>query len=206
MKKTLLELQRELDDTENIIRACDTAQVYGLTLDSASFDKYNEATEKQKELLSGYPLDYMIQGQHFLGPDKEQVYVGHPFKEEAYLAEYARLSIEGIESGDYLYLAHPDLPHFLGDDKTYRKYMLPVCEALKKENKPAEINILGLADQRHYPVDRFWKLAKEVGVKAILGVDAHSPAQLLNREGIKQGEQWAEKYGIKLLEKMQELA
>ena len=155
---------------------------------------------------SGYPLDYMIQGQHFLGPDKEQVYVGHPFKEEAYLAEYARLSIEGIESGDYLYLAHPDLPHFLGDDKTYRKYMLPVCEALKKENKPAEINILGLADQRHYPVDRFWKLAKEVGVKAILGVDAHSPAQLLNREGIKQGEQWAEKYGIKLLEKMQELA
>lgn len=51
MKKTLLELQRELDDTENIIRACDTAQVYGLTLDSASFDKYNEATEKQKELL-----------------------------------------------------------------------------------------------------------------------------------------------------------
>lgn len=162
--------------------------------------------EKQKELLSGYPLDYMIQGQHFLGPDKEQVYVGHPFKEEAYLAEYARLSIEGIESGDYLYLAHPDLPHFLGDDKTYRKYMLPVCEALKEENKPAEINILGLADQRHYPVDRFWKLAKEVGVKAVLGVDAHSPAQLLNREGIKQGEQWAEKYGIKLLEKMQELA
>ena len=51
MKKTLLELQRELDDTENIIRACDTAQVYGLTFDSASFDKYNEATEKQKELL-----------------------------------------------------------------------------------------------------------------------------------------------------------
>ena len=43
MKKTLLELQRELDDTENIIRACDTAQVYGLTFDSASFDKYNEA-------------------------------------------------------------------------------------------------------------------------------------------------------------------
>lgn len=46
MKKTLLELQRELDDTENIIRACDTAQVYGLTLDSASFDKYNEALER----------------------------------------------------------------------------------------------------------------------------------------------------------------
>lgn len=50
MKKTLLELQRELDDTENIIRACDTAQVYGLTLDSASFDKYNEALERQKAL------------------------------------------------------------------------------------------------------------------------------------------------------------
>ena len=132
--------------------------------------------------------------------------MGHPFQEEAYLAEYARLAIEGIESGNYLYLAHPDLPHFLGDDETYRKYMLPVCEALKKKNKPAEINILGLADQRHYPVDRFWKLAKEVGIKAILGVDAHSPAQLLNREGIKQGEQWAEKYGITLLEKMPELA
>lgn len=120
----------------------------------------------------------MIQGQHFLGPDKEQVYVGHPFKEEAYLAEYARLSIEGIESGDYLYLAHPDLPHFLGDDKTYRKYMLPVCEALKKENKPGRNQYTGTCGSETLSGGPLLETGKRSGVKAILGVDPFTGAAL----------------------------
>lgn len=34
---------------------------------------------EQEKLLADYPLDYRILGQHFLGPDQEQIYVGAPF-------------------------------------------------------------------------------------------------------------------------------
>ena len=41
-----------------------------------------------------------------------------------------------------------------------------------------EINRLGYADRRAYPNPRFWRLAGEAGVEAVIGVDAHDPARL----------------------------
>lgn len=157
---------------------------------------------EQDKLLADYPLDYMILGQHFLGPDKEQIYVGAPFQEEAYLEKYAELAMEGISTGKYLYFAHPDLPNFLGPDEIYRKHMLPLCKLLKEKNIPLEMNVLGVADNRHYPVSRFWKLAKETGNSAILGIDAHSPEQLLNLSAISKAEKICETYGLELVEKI----
>lgn len=156
----------------------------------------------QDKLLSGYPLDYMILGQHFLGPDREQVYVGAPFQEESYLEQYVNLSMEGIRTGKYLYMAHPDLPHFMGSDEVYKKHMLPLCRLLKEKDIPIEINVLGVADKRHYPVPRFLKLAGEVGNSAILGIDAHAPGQIQNRTAISEAEKLCETYGLELVEKM----
>lgn len=155
---------------------------------------------EQDKLLSDYPLDYMILGQHFLGPDKEQVYVGSPFQEESYLAQYAALSMAGIKTGRYVYMAHPDLPHFTGNDEIYKKHMLPLCRLLKEKDIPIEINVLGVADKRHYPSPRFLKLAKEVGNSAVLGIDAHAPEQLLNRNAISEAEKLCEAYGLELIE------
>ena len=159
--------------------------------------------EDQTKLLRQFPIDYMIQGQHFLGPDEEQVYMGAPFVEEKYLEEYVRLAVAGIESGRYLYLAHPDLPNFLGSDEVYRKHMFLLCEKLKEYNMPAELNVLGMADRRHYPAERFWEMAKEVGNTVILGIDAHTPEQLLNKKGIEECEEWAKKYGLEIVESME---
>lgn len=143
----------------------------------------------QEKLLAEYPLDYLILGQHFLGPDEEQIYVGAAFEEESYLETYAKLVMEGIGTGKYLYLAHPDLPNFLGSDDIYRKHMLPLCQCLKEKNIPLEMNVLGVADHRHYPASRFWKLAQEVGNTVVLGIDAHTPEQLLNQSAIAEAKQ-----------------
>jgi len=162
--------------------------------------------EDQKKLLEPYPLDYMIMGNHFLGPDMEQYYIGEAFDEEWMLEKYVDLSIQGIESGDYLYLAHPDLPNFRGSDEIYRYHMEPLCHKLKEYNVPLEVNMVGLSENRHYPVGRFWEIAREVGNSAIIGVDAHRPDQLLDHESQKKCEEWVKNYGLELWEYMPELS
>lgn len=157
----------------------------------------------QEKLLEGYPLDYMILGQHFLGPDGEQIYMGAPFEKESWLQRYTELVMEGISTGKYLYLAHPDLPNFCGKDSVYRKYMLPMCRFLKEKNIPLEINVLGLAIGRNYPSSRFLELAAEAGNSAVLGIDAHAPWDLLNTDSIQEAESLCEKYGLPLIEQLQ---
>ena len=51
------ELHRELDQTQQMINAAETAMRFGLTLDETSFTRYTDAMERQRQIadnLSGY--------------------------------------------------------------------------------------------------------------------------------------------------------
>jgi len=109
--------------------------------------------------------------------------------------------VKFTRSGRYLYLAHPDLVNFTGDDEVYRSHMRRLCEALKQKNIPVEINVLGLWTGRRYPGKRFLELARETGNKAIIGVDAHAPEQLLNAEAVVRAKALAEEFGLPLVDK-----
>ena len=156
---------------------------------------------EQDKLLEDYPLDYMICGQHFLGAEYVSFYAGRPHGDEEFLKRYVDTAIDGINSERYLYLAHPDLVNFTGDKAVYRSHMKRLCEALKAKDIPVEINVLGLWSGRHYPGELFLELAKETGNKAIIGVDAHAPKQLLNKEAIGQAVALAGKFGLELIDK-----
>lgn len=150
----------------------------------------------QDELLKDYPLDYMILGQHFLGVERDMCYSGTPTVDEGVLDRYVELSIEGLESGRYLYMAHPDLINFVGSEKVYGKHMEKLCRYLKKNNILAEINVLGLASKRHYPSKKFLEIAGKVGNQVILGIDAHEPKQFFNYSAVRDAEKLCEKYGL----------
>ncbi len=156
--------------------------------------------EAQDELLKGYPLDYMIQGQHFLGAEYDSVYTGWKHPEVEVLKGYVDIAIEGIKSGRFLYMAHPDLINFTGDPEVYRHYMKQLCIAMKEADLPLEINILGLWEGRQYPAVRFLEIAKETGNKAIIGMDAHSPQQLLNVETVERAKKLCEEYNLQLID------
>lgn len=143
-----------------------------------------ELIEAQDAFLSDYPVDYMILGQHFLGNEADSIYTGTPTDSEAILRRYVDTVIEGMETGKYLYTAHPDVIHFIGADDIYEKHMTRLCQYLKGKGFPVEINMLGAFQGRHYPSDRFLSIVKKVGNSCIIGVDAHTPAQLLNENGI----------------------
>jgi len=135
----------------------------------------------QDELFARFPVDYLICGQHYVGDGSDEWrgdWSGAPTADEARLAAYVDRCIEAMESGRYLYLAHPDVLNFTGPDEAYARHMGRLCDCLAARGLPVEVNLLGLSDGRHYPSERFLRLAAEHGNWATIAVDAHRPAAL----------------------------
>ena len=159
-----------------------------------------ELMEGQERLLADYPLDYMILGQHFLGTEPHSTYTGSPSSDEKFLEDYVNLVIEGMNTGKYLYLAHPDVLHFTGDDAIYRKHMTRLCKFLKEKDIPVEINMLGAYQGRHYPSHKFLRIVKEVGNNCIVGIDAHTPEEIMNDEGFRICRELIERYQLPMVD------
>ncbi len=157
--------------------------------------------EAQDELLKDYPLDYMILAQHFMSRDGKKCYAGSETDSVEMLKHYVDLCIGGMQTGRYKYLAHPDLIHYVGDSAIYEKEMKRLCEAMKENNVPLEMNILGLLTGRNYPDGRFWDIAKTVGNRAIIGMDAHTPEQLSNPNYVEKAKLLCE--GMEIIEKLE---
>ena len=156
--------------------------------------------ERQQELCRELQADYQILGQHFLTAGDLSCYAGQKTEEEKRLTRYVDTVLEGLETGAYRYLCHPDLIHFVGDPKIYRREMLRLCRQIRKLGYPLEINLLGLGEGRHYPNEAFWAIAGEVGNPVILGMDAHDPAQLTNESVWEKGLALAKKYQLRVVD------
>lgn len=143
---------------------------------------FPELYDDYKKFISQFPIDYLILGQHFVPKEKGGKYVGAPFTEEEYLKMYVDLCIEGINTGDFTYLAHPDVVYFQGNNDVYLKQMSRLVAVMKEKNIPAEFNLLGFAAYRHYPTNEFFALVKEAELPVILGCDAHTPRHCGHRE------------------------
>lgn len=155
--------------------------------------------EEQVKICKDYGIDYLIMGQHFLGTEFDGPYAGTPTEDEKVLSTYVELVLEGMQTGNFTYLAHPDLIHYIGDSKIYDKHMRYMCEEMKKMDIPLELNMLGMATGRHYPNETFWKIVSEVGNKAVVGIDAHDTNIIQNINAYKNCINIAKKYKIEVL-------
>lgn len=155
------------------------------------------------ELLSraqGVGIEYMILGQHWVGNEMNEPYNGHATEDETLLRRYCHQIMDALETGKFTYLAHPDVIHFVGDTHVYRHYMRQLARAAKQSGTPVEINLLGALSGRHYPNEIFWEIAAEEGCQAILGLDAHAPAHIMNLEMEQRALEMVQRLGIELLE------
>lgn len=118
-------------------------------------------------------LDYIILGQHYAPNEIDGFYVGQPSSDERQLGQYVDLTIEGMETGLFTYLAHPDLFNFRGSEDVYVRHMTRLIEAANTLGIPLEVNMYGFYDGRNYPNDTFWQLASDMKAKTIIGCDAH---------------------------------
>lgn len=161
---------------------------------------YPQSFSGLMEHLQDYPIDYLILGQHYIGEEIGQVYLGaHPTADPAYLEAYCNQCIDGLYTGVFSCFAHPDVLGFLGEAKVYQQHMRRLCRAAKECNIPLEINFQGLRRGRHYPNLLFWETAAEEGCSAVLGCDAHKPADIAAPEEEANALTFASACGIELL-------
>ena len=146
--------------------------------------------------LRNVPLDYLIQWQHFAPDEVEGVYMGFKSGEESRLKQYVDLTVEGMRTGLFSYLAHPDLVNFTGDDATYKKHMVRIVETALECDIPLEVNMLGFVEKRNYPCDRFFSMAAQMGAKFVIGCDAHKPQMLNQPEAVSGFMDFLHRYGI----------
>ena len=163
---------------------------------------FPEYFDKLIDFCKDYPVEYMILGQHFAPDEQHGIYLGGDFKDKKYLDLYVDYVIEGIKTGKFMYVAHPDLPRYVGEnaaellDEGFEK----ICIAAKACNVPLEINMLGLVRGIQYPSDKFFKIAGKHQNDVIIGMDVHNPKHYDNKPAISKCIELAKKYDLNLLE------
>ncbi|MDY3845427.1 MAG: histidinol-phosphatase [Eubacteriales bacterium] len=144
---------------------------------------YPSYFESLLRLYRTYPLDYVILGQHNIGEELLGCTDSFsPTDDIEVLKHYVSQVCEGLRTGVFTYLAHPDCIKFTGDENVYLREMAPICETAKELNIPLELNLLGLSQNRIYPRESFWSMVGEYGNEVIMGSDAHSPDRVCVKE------------------------
>lgn len=156
------------------------------------------------ELLKENGIRYMILGQHFLGNEIGEPYSGRPCSDPKVLERYVAQTVEALDTGLFTYFAHPDLIHFVGGDSVYEREMRKLCRAAHRTGTPLELNLLGIRENRHYPDERFWRLAAEEGNAVILGCDAHTPGDVVDPQSEQKALALVERLGLNLKHQLSE--
>ena len=159
--------------------------------------------EEQKKMFDDLGFDYMIMGQHFLDQgETEGDYTGTPTRDEQFFKEYVDTVIEGMSTGAFLYIAHPDIFNYQGSDEIYKEQMSRLCKAAKNMNIPLEINILGMEGNRQYPNDRFWSIAGEIGNDVVYGLDAHAVEHIRAFDAYEKCVQLAKRHNLHIVDRL----
>lgn len=148
-------------------------------------------------------IEYMILGQHYLHNEYDLDPLFHTFQpteDRSILEQYCNQVIDGIQTGAFTYIAHPDVVNFRGDIKEYDRQMLRICREAKACNLPLEINLWGMYNKKDYPLPHFWELAAQEGNVVVLGSDAHRPDVVNNPECEAVALDIVKRYGLQLWE------
>ena len=132
-------------------------------------------------------VDYLIAGTHFVIELDGRVATpfSHDFNTKD-LSFYVSSFIEAMETGLFLFLAHPDvfLLYYSWNDSA-KAASVDILEAAKALNVPLEVNANGIikaeSDNKTewgYPNKHFWTLAKQYNIKAVCSSDAHAIVNL----------------------------
>lgn len=155
------------------------------------------------ERLQEHTMDYLILGQHFVGNEYDAPYNGVASHDEDLLRQYVFQSCDALNTGLFTYFAHPDLIHFTGSEKAFRRQMRDICREANSCGIPLEFNLLGLSEGKQYPNRVFWELAAEENCLCVLGRDAHSPKALLDEKNEQQALEILNSLGITPIQTVQ---
>lgn len=164
--------------------------------------EYYEGRQDQlKALIEQYDLDYVILGNHFHLFETAGRYYGHYADMEALFRDYESDSIKALESGLYDAFAHPDIfcKSLTEWSKAAEDMSRRILQKAKDLDIPVEYNLGGVRNhfsKMSYPFPKFWEVAAQVGGPVMIGVDAHSPEDLIDVETIEEAQRYLNSLGI----------
>ena len=144
---------------------------------------YPKHFDKTVENIEKYGYDYLILGQHHTNNEYDGVYSGARTEDPEILKQYVLQVTEGIKTGKFTYVAHPDLINFADrKSKIYLSEMEKLCRTALDYNVPLEFNLRGVDFKSKYPCREFFEIVKEVGNDVVMGLDAHSIREINNTD------------------------
>ena len=157
---------------------------------------YPKFFSRYEKLISAYPVEYLLLGQHFVYNEIEGISSGAASDSDERLIDYVDQVSEALSTGMFACVAHPDVLQYTGSEDTYIKHMTRLCEAAKRYNVPLEINLLGIRTHRHYPNPLFWRIAGQVGNTVVCGSDAHAAEDVWDGASFGVAMDMARKYRL----------
>ncbi|MBO8450152.1 MAG: histidinol-phosphatase [Spirochaetes bacterium] len=159
------------------------------------------------DLLGGFGADYLVLGSHWLTMDNGyHLYIAEVTDQPSLLHRYTDQTIEGMASGFFRFLAHPDM--FMSGWKEWDAEAEACAKALiaaaKDLGLPLEVNGFGMIKPPNrttrgirfqYPYREFWELAAAEDVKVICNSDAHAPSLVL--QNARHAREFALEAGIR---------
>lgn len=145
--------------------------------------------------------EYLILGQHAIYNEypNGKFTTGQYNRTATDLTEYVNCIIEGMKTGVFTYVCHPDNIVAIDDMVHYTGEMTRLCKAAKECDIPLEINFYGIRDNRFYPYEKFWEIAGQVGSSVVYGFDSHDTAAAYDGESIATADMLVQKYNLNLI-------
>lgn len=163
---------------------------------------YPEHFEKMVENARSWGAEYLILGQHSVGTEPEHFFWSVEETDNVeHLKEYVNRVVAAIESGYITYVAHPDVFNFVCDEKIYNEEMTKIIKAAEKHKVPLEINLLGIRENRHYPTEKFWRLAQGYNIDVVFGMDAHNVSGAGDTASAEKAIEICKKYNLNVLKR-----
>lgn len=173
---------------------------------------FDDHKEKYEDLLQ--KMDYLILGQHYIPVTSRPTSFKsiYKFSEVSDLNIYADTLIQGMATGYFKMVCHPDLVFygFRVFDENARRISARIIDAAIQYNLPLEINTNGIrrgifqspnGPRYIYPRLEFWKMVKEKKAKVVISSDAHDPDFLFD-DMVIQAYKFAADLGIEVAEEL----
>lgn len=167
---------------------------------------YPDRMDFMKRLLIETPLDYLVFGNHFHVFEAQGHYYGNYSDTKNLLAHYEEDTISGLKTGLFKIFAHPDLfvRSLLEWDENVEEMTRRIIRCAKGMNVFLEYNLGGIRNFSHlkmtYPCEKFWIIVAEEQANVIIGVDAHSPLDFLDKQSIEDAKRFLKSIGITIID------
>lgn len=208
-----LGVRMHIDDLDEYTSAIENAQQRNVGIKLFKGMECDWAPEYKSfyitELLEKRNYDYIIGGVHwfpFAGEWKSAFDIRTPDQ----LKHYTEFYINGMHSGIYTFMAHPDVFGCAYDwDTTAEQCAKSILKAAEELNLPLEINGNGFrratvitpqGERNAYPLKPFWQLAADYKIRVFCNSDAHAPEEVL--AGIPEGMAIAAEHSLPVLDEV----